>query len=86
MTADHAPSIPDTPGREGSAEACAILLLLHRHPQGLPPAEVAVLVNAPRPAVDDALWGLKSRNRVVCTGRSTGTRWLLAQHAPKAAA
>ena len=78
--------IPDTPGREGSREACAILLLLHRHPNGLHPAEVAVLINASREAVDYALWGLKNRHRIVCTGRSTATRWMLKQHAPQAEA
>lgn len=75
--------LPDTPGREGSTVACAILLLLHRHPQGLPPGEVAGLINASREAVDHALWGLRTRHRVVCIGRSTATRWMLKQHAPQ---
>lgn len=75
--------LPDTPGREGSPEACAILLLLHRHHQGLHPAEIAVLINASREAVNYALWGLRTRHRVLCTGRSTATRWMLKQYAPQ---
>jgi hypothetical protein len=76
----------DTPGREGSAESCAILLLLHKHESGLPASAIVALTGLPVQAVQAALLGLQYRNRITPRGRGMASRWYLPIHAPKDAA
>lgn len=82
-------SAPDdtTHGREGSAPACQILLLLHRHrPLGLSRSDLSVFTGLPSDVIGQALIGLQSRRRAVCMGRGTAARYVLQQDAGRAAA
>lgn len=76
--------ILDTPGREGSAQAVQVLLLLHRHgAAGLTTGDLQVFLGLDRTTVRVVLDGLQYRNRVACTGRGQAARWVLIQHAPQ---
>jgi hypothetical protein len=79
------PTAIETPGhgREGSATCCHILMLLHRHPtNGLPAADIQVFLGLARQDLEQALFGLRTRRRIVNIGsRGSAGRWVLAQHA-----
>jgi hypothetical protein len=75
---------PPTAGREGSPAAVQLLLLLHRHTEGLPINAIVGYTGLRRETVILALDGLKARHRVCCIGRTQAARWLLAQHAQAA--
>lgn len=86
MTAENTEAAHDEPsaGREGSAAAVQLLLLLHTHAQGLPINALVSFTGLRRETVILALDGLKGRHRVCCIGRTTAARWMLAQHAQAA--
>lgn len=71
-----------TPGREGSDEACLILRLLHRYPEGMSSAGIVTVTGLMPTAVQAALLGLQTRNRITPRGRGTASRWFLCAHAP----
>lgn len=70
-------------GREGSATCCQILLLLHKHPtNGLPSQDIQVFLSLARQDLEQALFGLRHRNRIVNIGsRGLSGRWVLAKYA-----
>lgn len=84
-TTRHDIEPPDTPGREGSAQAVQVLLLLHRHgPAGLSTGDLQVFLGLDKTTVRVVLDGLSARVRVACVGRGQAARWMLIQHAPRA--
>lgn len=79
-------SIPMTmndhpPGAEGSREACALLLVLHRYAgrASLSSLDLAILANLPPERARGALHGLQDRRRVHCNGRGPTATWELAR-------
>ena len=67
-------------GREGSAAACQVLLLLHKHrPLGLSADDLSVFLGRARVDIKQALIGLRERARVAPVGRGTAARWVLQQ-------
>lgn len=66
-----------TPGQEGSDEAVATLLLLHRTtPTGGSTLDDLIgLLQMPKTTLQQALKGLWARGRVRTEGRTTGARW-----------
>jgi len=68
-------------GAEGSDTACAVLLLLHRRPDGLALATIATLLRVDAHDVRQAIIGLSERGRVRSVGRSTAARWYTTRHA-----
>jgi hypothetical protein len=73
------------PDAEGSSAAQRILLLLHRHPAGMPYAEITTLTGLDELAVRHALLGLLQRSRVVTSGHGKAARWQSIHHARQAA-
>lgn len=65
------------PGQEGSAEACAILLLLHKRRDGMSLAQICRELGLETREVTPALLGLRERHRVVGSGVGAGTAWRL---------
>lgn len=73
----------DTPGREGSAQAVQVLLLLHRHgAAGLTTGDLQVFLGLDKDTVRLVLDGLAYRHRVARVGSQNRARWMLIQHAP----
>ncbi|MBK9363031.1 MAG: hypothetical protein IPM99_18955 [Rubrivivax sp.] len=73
------------PGAEGSREACALLLVLHRY-AGRARLSSLDLANLPPERARIALHGLQDRRRVHCNGRGPTATWELAgtsQHQPQ---
>lgn len=73
------------PGRTGSAQAVAVLLLLARHTSGLTVPDIAASTNLTREDVAAALYGLRQRHRVRCVWIEQAARWFLIQHTPRSA-
>lgn len=68
-------------GREGSPVACAVLVLLHAHAQGMPLADIVTHLQLPASDVRQAIIGLSERRRVRSIGRTTAARWYTMPHA-----
>lgn len=70
-------------GREGSAEACAILRRLFHAPKGLAFSAIMALTGLDERTTRAALVGLRYRNRAIVCGMGATSRWYVPQHAPK---
>ena len=72
---------PEDHGREGSIAACAVLVLLARHPHGLSLADLVTLLGLPSATLRQALIGLSERRRIKSVGHGMGARWYTMRHA-----
>lgn len=83
----HAGTDSLTPGREGSAQATSLLLLLHsRASSGATPRELRELLGLDQSTWQAVIDGLAGRGRVRCTGHGGSARWYLTRFAPGARA
>ena len=69
-----------SPGQAASPTAMKLLEVLHANPAGLRFAELASLADLPHDDVRAGLHGLRERNRIVCSGRSTAALWFTRPH------
>jgi DNA-binding IclR family transcriptional regulator len=72
---------PEDPGHEGSKAACAVLVALHQHADGLTLADLGSLLGLDPRTLRAALIGLSERRRVKSVSRTTEARWFTMFHA-----